>query len=215
MGQATTVMRSAPSGDAVRLRLSDETELTWRVLGTLNLFRLVVPVVLLALFFAGADARIFGERYPSLFSATAAGYMVFAAVCWLAIRQRWVPAVPLAIAQIIVDIAAVVTLMHASGGLGSGLGGLLIVFVGAGSLVLPAPAAGAFRGACDARNPRRTALLQMAGASESRQLSRRRACWGRSSWPLSLAAKPLARRIQVSEELARAARRRPRESFGA
>ncbi|HWM29230.1 MAG TPA: PAS domain-containing protein, partial [Woeseiaceae bacterium] len=202
MGQATTVMKSAPSGDTVRLRISEETELTWRVLGTLNLFRLVVPVVLLALFFAGADARIFGERYPSLFSATAAGYMVFAAVCWLAIRQRWVPAVPLAIAQIIIDIAAVVTLMHASGGIGSGLGGLLIVFVGAGSLVLPhqLPAFFAALGTLGILGEQ--LFSQMAGASESGNYPAA-GVLGAIILAISLAAKPLARRIQVSEELAR------------
>jgi hypothetical protein len=37
----------------------------------------------------------------------------------------------------LVDIVLVVAVMHTSGGISSGLGGLLIVFVGAGSLVLP------------------------------------------------------------------------------
>ncbi|HEX6259172.1 MAG TPA: hypothetical protein VFZ51_00865, partial [Woeseiaceae bacterium] len=83
MAQATTVGSDAPQPASARPRSVDDTELTWRVLGTLNLFRLVVPVVLLVLFFAGADGRIFGERYPGLFAATAAGYLVFAAISGL------------------------------------------------------------------------------------------------------------------------------------
>src|SRR5690606_8442199 len=102
MAQARTAESIAGPRDVSRHRSTDDAELTWRVLGTLNAFRLAVPVVLLALFFAAAETHIFGERYPALFSATAAGYMVFAALSWLAIRQRWVQAVPLAIAQMVI-----------------------------------------------------------------------------------------------------------------
>ena len=195
-------MRNAPSGETVRLRVFDESEVTWRVLGTLNLFRLIVPVVLLVLFFAGAETRIFGQLYPSLFSATAAGYLVFAAVSWLAIRQRWVPALPLAIAQIVVDIAAVVTLMHASGGIGSGLGGLLIVFVGAGSLVLSHQLPALFAALATLAILGEQLFSQMAGATETGNYPAA-GVLGAIILAISLAAKPLARRIQVSEELAR------------
>lgn len=201
MAQATTVMRSAPPGDTARLRIFDDTELTWRVLGTLNVFRLVVPAVLLALFFAGAETRVFGERYPSLFSATAAGYLVFAAISGLAIRQRWVPAVPLAIAQIIVDIGAVIILMHASGGIDSGLGGLLIVFVGAGSLVLSRQLPAFFAALATLAILGEQFFSQIAGASDTGNYSAA-GVLGAIILAISLAAKPLARRIQVSEELA-------------
>ena len=60
----------------LRASRGDETDLTWRVLGTLNLFRLLVAVVLLGLFFAASDPRFFGDRYPEVFAATAAGYHI-------------------------------------------------------------------------------------------------------------------------------------------
>lgn len=136
MAQALTDSRSL-RGELPLLRNIDESDLTWRVLGTLNVFRLLLAVVLLALFFAGGDPRFFGDRYPTLFSATAAGYLVFSIVSGLAIRQRWVTAGPQILSQVTVDIVAIVVLMHASGGISSGIGGLLVVFVGAGSLALP------------------------------------------------------------------------------
>ena len=136
MAQAITDTRSLRS-ELPLLHSIDELDLTWRVLGTLNLFRLFVAVLLLGLFFASGDPRFFGERYPALFSATAAGYLVFSIVSGLAIRQRWVTAEPQILVQVAADILAIVVLMHASGGISSGLGGLLVVFVGAGSLVLP------------------------------------------------------------------------------
>ena len=119
------------------LRDIEQSDLTWRALSSLNVFRLLVAVSLLVLFFASGDPRFFGERYPALFSATAAGYFVFAALSGVTIRMRWISAAIQVVAQVTVDIAAIVILMHASGGISSGLGGLLVVFVGAGSLVLP------------------------------------------------------------------------------
>jgi two-component system sensor histidine kinase PilS (NtrC family) len=202
MGQATTVNTDASRGQVTAHRFVDDTELTWRVLGTLNLFRLVVPVVLLALFFAGADSRVFGERYPGLFSTTAAGYLVFAAISGLAIRQRWVAAVPLAIAQITVDIVTVVILMHSSGGIASGLGGLLIVFVGAGSLVLSRQLPAFFAAIATLAILGEQFFSQVAGASDTGDYSAA-GVLGAIIFAIALAAKPLARRIQVSEELAR------------
>jgi two-component system sensor histidine kinase PilS (NtrC family) len=202
MAQATTVGSDAPQRASSRPRGVDDTELTWRVLGTLNLFRLVVPVVLLVLFFAGADGRIFGERYPGLFAATAAGYLVFAAISGLAIRQRWVPALPQAIAQMFVDIAAVISLMHASGGIASGLGGLLIVFVGAGSLVLSRQLPAFFAALATLAILGEQFFSQIGGASDTGNYSAA-GVLGAIIFAISLAAKPLARRIQVSEELAR------------
>ena len=99
MARALTDTRSIRSDSPLQLTI-DESDLTWRVLGTLNVFRLFVAIILLGLFFAGGDPRFFGERYPALFSATAAGYMVFAIVSGLAIRQRWVTAGPQILAQV-------------------------------------------------------------------------------------------------------------------
>jgi two-component system sensor histidine kinase PilS (NtrC family) len=202
MAQAATVNTDSPRGDLGAYRFVDNTELTWRVLGTLNVFRLVVAVVLLALFFAGSEERIFGDRYPGLFSSTAAGYFVFAVISGLAIRQRWVPALPQAIAQIMVDVAAVVTLMHASGGIGSGLGGLLIVFVGAGSLVLSRQLPPFFAALATLAILGEQLFSQIAGASDTGNYSAA-GVLGAIIFAIALAVKPLARRIQVSEELAR------------
>ncbi|MGH8195722.1 MAG: sensor histidine kinase, partial [Woeseiaceae bacterium] len=188
--------------DVAQQRASEESDLTWRVLGTLNLFRLFVAVVLLALAFAGSDTRIFGERYPALFAAVAAGYLVFAAISGLAIRQRWVAASPLAIAQLVVDIGASVVLMHASGGIGSGLGGLLIVFVGAGSLSLPRRAPAFFAALATLAILGEQFFSLLGGFSDTGSYSAA-GVLGAIIFAIALAARPLASRIQVSEALAR------------
>ena len=201
MAQTLTDLRSLRS-ELPLLRSIDESDLTWRVLGTLNVFRLFLAVVLLSLFFASGDPRFFGDRYPALFSATAAGYLVFSIVSGLAIRQRWVTAGPQILAQVTVDILAIVVLMHSSGGISSGLGGLLVVFVGAGSLVLPLQVPAFFAAIATLAVLGEQFFSQLGGVSDTSNYSAA-GVLGAIIFAISLAARPLARRIQFSEALAR------------
>ena len=183
-------------------RAIEQSDLTWRALSTLNIFRLLVALSLLILFFASGDPRFFGDRYPALFSATAAGYFVFAAVSGIAIRMRWISAALQILAQVTVDIAAIVILMHASGGITSGLGGLLVVFVGAGSLVLPLQVPGFFAALATLAvlgEQLFTQLLDGPGGSSNYSAA---GVLGAIIFAIALAARPLAKRIQASEELA-------------
>jgi len=182
-------------------RAFDQSDLKWRVLGTLNVFRLILAVVLIALFFAGGEPRLIGERYPSVFSATAAGYLVFAIVTAFAIRGRWVTAGPQILTQIPVDIAAIVILMHSSGGIESGLGGLLVIFVGAGSLILPYRMPAFFAAVATLAILGEQLFSQIAGVSDTGNFTAA-GVLGAIIFAISLAARPLARRIQFSEALA-------------
>lgn len=125
------------SRESLLQRAADELDLSWRVLSTLNAFRLLIAFALLVIFFAGGEPHVFGDRVPTMFSLSAAGYLLFATLSAISLWRRWPSAALQAIYQTLADIAAIVLLMHASGGIESGLGGLLIVFIGAGSLVLP------------------------------------------------------------------------------
>jgi two-component system sensor histidine kinase PilS (NtrC family) len=183
-------------------RAVDETDLTWRVLGTLNVFRLLLAIVLIVLFFASGEAKLFGDRYPTVFAATVSGYLVFAIVTGLAIRGRWVSAGLQTYAQVIVDIAAIVILMHTSGGISSGLGGLLIVFVGAASLVLPVQVPTFFAAVATLAILGEQFFSQIGGFSDSSNFSAA-GVLGAIIFAIALAARPLARRIQFSEALAR------------
>ena len=203
LGMARALTETGILGSELRTqRTADETDLTWRVLGTLNLFRLIVAGLLLALFFAGGEPRFFGDRYPALFSASAAGYLVFAVISGLAIRQRWVTAAPQILTQVTVDILAIVILMHSSGGISSGLGGLLVVFVGAGSLILPLQVPAFFAAMATLAVLGEQFFSQLGGVSDSSNYSAA-GVLGAIIFAISMAARPLARRIQVSEALAR------------
>jgi two-component system sensor histidine kinase PilS (NtrC family) len=183
-------------------RVTEEPDLTWRVLVTLNTFRLLIALALLALFLVSSDPRVFGDRYPTLFAATVGGYLVFASLTAVSLRQRWVPIIALSVTQLVVDIIAVTVLLHASGGISSGLGGLLVVLVGAGSLVLPM------------QYPAVLAALATFAILGEQVFSQLNDLGNAVNYPaagilsaiifaLALAAQPLARRIQASEALAR------------
>ena len=190
------------SRDALLQRSAEEPDLAWRVLGTLNAFRVFIAVALLALFFAGADSRVFGDQHPAVFWVAAAGYLGFAIISTVSLRQRWITASFQAVSQSLVDIAAIVIMMHASGGIASGLGGLLIVFIGAGSLVLPI------------RYPTVLAAVATFAILGEQAFSQLGAAPIAANYPaagilsaiifaMAVAARPLGRRIQASEALAR------------
>ncbi|MCP4303222.1 MAG: PAS domain-containing protein [Gammaproteobacteria bacterium] len=202
--QTETLLRRTfrDSRDAVMQRAVDEPELTWRVLETLNLFRLLIAFALLALFFASSNPRFFGDSYPTLFAATAAGYLVFAALLAVLLRQRWATIGAIGPTQVLVDILAVVVLMHASGGISSGLGGLLVVFVGAGSLVLPFQYPAILAAIATFAILGEQTFLQFSGL-ESEANFPAAGLLSAIVFAMALAAQPLARRIQASEALAR------------
>ena len=190
------------SRDALLQRAADEPDLGWRVLATLNAFRLLIAAALLVLFLAGGEQRIFGDRYPVVFWITATAYFAFAAASAYSLRSRWLSAGSQAVLQTLVDIVAIVTLMHASGGISSGLGGLLIVFIGAGSLVL------------SVRLPMILAATSTFVILGEQFLSQFEGGVSAPNYPaagilsaiifaMALATRPLGRRIQASEALAR------------
>jgi two-component system sensor histidine kinase PilS (NtrC family) len=102
-------------------------DLSWRVLGLLNLFRLLAPVVLLLALAFGGDPHLVGASHPGLFRGTCIGYLA-AGILLIAVLKRrarttlWHAALPAAI-----DVVALSVLVFASGGAESGLGIMLFV----------------------------------------------------------------------------------------
>ena len=98
--------------DALVQRAMDEPELGWRILITLNAFRLLISTAMLLLFAVASDPRFFGNAKPTLFAATAAGYLVFAILSAISLRQQWVPRNPLATTQLFADVIQVFDERH-------------------------------------------------------------------------------------------------------
>lgn len=177
------------------------TETSQRLQRLVNLFRGLIGIALLGAGLTFVDPPILGERYPLIFITTALVYTVLAWFGLLYTVRRPMVGPALVPIQLLVDIAGITVMMHASGGISSGIGGLLVVFIGAASLSLRSQHA--YLGAAVAA----LAVLGEQAASFIFELSPANAFFpagvlGAIIFTIASAANPLARRLQESEALA-------------
>ncbi|MEP6547858.1 MAG: HAMP domain-containing sensor histidine kinase [Gammaproteobacteria bacterium] len=103
--------------------------LNWRVLGLLNLYRVLVPLVLLGLYSLGG-ARGISVNSPKIFFAASVFYLCFGLGSVILVRRRIASVKLQTILQASVDLCVLLLLLHACGGVASGLGLLFLVPVG-------------------------------------------------------------------------------------
>jgi two-component system sensor histidine kinase PilS (NtrC family) len=177
-----------------------QAELAWRVLGLLNLFRLLVPLVLASLHYFLPETTSVGWADPRLFQVVVAAYFVSGIVMIAAIKRRWPGLQQQAWIHIAVDAAAVTLLLYTSGGVGSGLGMLLVIPVASVSLitrrafVIPALAALALL--------IQQVLAQLAGTASVGDYTAA-GVLGVILFIVALSVQPLGERIRETEELVR------------
>ena len=113
------------------------SEGNWSALRLLNLYRLFLNFVLLVVFFyLGEGASALGERNPILFSFTNISYLSAALLFLLLLHNRWMEFESQVYLQVYIDIIAITVLMHASGGISSGLGMLMVVTIASTALII-------------------------------------------------------------------------------
>ncbi|OYY79901.1 MAG: sensor histidine kinase, partial [Methylophilales bacterium 16-45-9] len=115
--------------------LQNDLSLQARAIRIINIFRFLLSLVFV-IFYAYADKLNWTSNdNPSLFFSLALAYMLFS-VTLLIITPLKSPAViffhPI---QIVIDILFIIMMMHAAGGIQSGLGLLLIISIVTASLV--------------------------------------------------------------------------------
>jgi two-component system, NtrC family, sensor histidine kinase PilS len=117
-------------------RIDSEPALSWRVLGLLNLYRVLAPLMLLGLFFLGG-ARGIAVTSPQLFIAASISYLCFGLGNVILVRRRLANVQIQTILQAAVDLTVLMLILHACGGVASGLGLLFLVPVGSLAFLLP------------------------------------------------------------------------------
>jgi len=110
--------------------------LNWRVLGLLNLYRVLAPLVLLALYPLGS-ARGFAVDDPQSFFGSTLAYLCFGLGSIIVVRRRLASVYVQTILQATVDLTLLMVILHACGGIASGLGLLLLLPVGGLAFLLP------------------------------------------------------------------------------
>jgi two-component system sensor histidine kinase PilS (NtrC family) len=183
-------------------KTTGDPELAWRVLGLLNLYRLVVPSVLVALALLASRPQLLGGSAPSLYFATLVGWFATGVVCIGLLKTRLPSLQAQAFIHVAFDIVAVTALLVTSGGAGSGAGLLLILPVAGVSLLLPqriATTIGAIAALCVLGQQ---IMLSLSGTSDSSDLTQA-GLLGGVILIVALAVAPLAGRLRESEALVR------------
>ena len=99
----------------------------WRPLHLLNLYCLFLSGIFISLIFSNIQIKPFGLADPELFQITSLAYLTISFLNGITIRWHW-PALWLQThVHIIVDICALILIMHSSGGVSSGVGLLLLI----------------------------------------------------------------------------------------
>ena len=107
----------------------------WRPLRYFNIYRLILSGLFVVLVFWGVAPLPIGQYDAVLFRNTAISYFAFAMLAAVANFYRWPGFNTQVVSQIFTDIIAITLLMHASGGITSGFGMLLVVAVAGGSVL--------------------------------------------------------------------------------
>ena len=183
-----------------RPRPTEATDLPWRVLGLLNIFRLMVPMVLLLVFFFDAPRRSVGTHSPGLFIGICAAYFAFGLVSIQPIQRRWPSAEWLALFQLGVDTIAILLFVQASGGAASGLGMLLILPAGATAIIVSRRLALLASSVLTLALLFQTVVAGLTGLSQGTDFLIA-GLTGASLFAITLLAIPLANRLRVSEAL--------------
>jgi len=176
-------------------------DLAWRILSLVNLFRLLVPLALGALFTL-MNPRPVGQLFPALFAGTATAYFLFAVAAISSIRKTWPSIDVQALTQVSVDILAITILTYASSSAGNGFAALLVLPVGACALIVQ-PRIGRLMAAIAA-----IALLvgqglaNFAGHADMSDITSA-GLVGALIFAVTLGVAPLAKRLRESEALIR------------
>jgi two-component system sensor histidine kinase PilS (NtrC family) len=128
-GFLSAVMSAAESQTAF-------TTENWRLLRWFNIYRLVMALAACALALSGAVIAPFGTASPELFQAASLAYLGAAVGAMVLIQFRWLAFESLTTLLAFADVVVITLLMHASFGLDSGIGLLLLVAVAGASLML-------------------------------------------------------------------------------
>lgn len=110
-------------------------EQAWRTLKVFHAYQMVLSFAFFGLFISHTGPSIFGQSNAALFQSASLTYLALIFFSTVFIRKPYIPYTRQVQLKVILDILFLSILMHASGGITSGLGVLLAVSVAAGGLL--------------------------------------------------------------------------------
>lgn len=119
--------------DSVEEKRSPER--TWRPLLFFNSYRLVLSGLFIWLYYSGPLPAPLGSYNPELFHKASMAIFGFSLIAMAGIIWKPIPFQWQLYTHVIIDIVLITLLMHASGGISSGLGMLLVISIANGSML--------------------------------------------------------------------------------
>jgi two-component system sensor histidine kinase PilS (NtrC family) len=175
--------------------------LNWRVLGLLNLYRVLAPLMLLGLYFLGS-VRGIAVSSPQLFFGASVFYLCFGLGNVIMVRRRVATVHVQAILDATVDLCVLLLLLHACGGVASGLGLLFLVPVGSLAFLLP-PRSALFLAAVAAMAVLADTIWQQLGGHTDITAYGTAGLLGAVLFTIAASASFVASRMRESEDLVR------------
>lgn len=108
----------------------------WKPLTYLNIYRTILSAFFLFLAITQNTFHPLGSVNESLFTQVSLNYLVLACILWMAIQLKKPNPTIQIHASVLIDCIAILLLMHASGGIQTGLGTLLLITVAGNSMVV-------------------------------------------------------------------------------
>jgi two-component system sensor histidine kinase PilS (NtrC family) len=124
-------VKTCPFGSGFHL----PSEQAWRTLKVFHAYQIVLSASFFGLFISHTGPSIFGQSNANLFQSASLTYIALTVFSTVFIRKPYIAYTRQVQFKIITDIVLLTLLMHASGGITSGLGILLAVSVAAGGLL--------------------------------------------------------------------------------
>jgi two-component system sensor histidine kinase PilS (NtrC family) len=179
-----------------------DPELAWRVLGLLNLYRLSIPSLLLALALLSSRPTMLGAAFPTQFYLALIAWFATGVVCIGLLKTRWPTLQQQAYIHVAFDVVAVTALLLTSAGAASGAGLLLIMPIAAVSLLLPSRTATTVAAIAALFVLLQQIALWWSGLADASELTQA-GLLGGVILVAALLVTPLARRLRESEALVR------------
>lgn len=123
-----------PTAPPVSAAKSDDAK-TWRPLRFLNIYRFTLAALFVLLHHMGETPPPLGMVDPRLFYLTSLGYMLFSLLAMFPLVKKTPRFMVQLTSHIFGDVIFITVLMHASGGISSGVGMLLVISVTNGSMI--------------------------------------------------------------------------------
>lgn len=178
-----------------------DRRLTWRPLGLLNTYRLILAALLAFAALAQLELPPLGEHSPALFIASSVVYLLLALLFVVTINTRTPGFRTQLYMQLLADIVCVILLTYASGGIRSGLGTLLIVSLAGGSMLMGGRMAVLYAAICTLAVLGEEAYVWASSATRDANFTHA-GFLGATYFLTALLAYGLARRARESEALA-------------